>query len=377
MRTVSHILLTDKGRVVSREQLPPGFLETATQQALKQAGNIQRYAQTIGEQRIFYVIHRVNMRGRSGYLLSYMWDSYRREMVRILFQRLVLYILPAMLLIWIPSLWLAKYLSRPLVSMEKHVKRIAEKDWYEPVRLDRKDEIGQLARSIESMRKQLIRKDEAQQALLQNVSHDLKTPVMVIRSYAQSIGDGIFPKGDLPATIKVIDEESARLEKRIANLLYLTKLEYLSSRKPVREPIDLKEKVETTVDRLRLRRPELEWSFNLIPAEIKGDPEQWDVALENLYTNQLRYAAKQIGTSISRQSQDGKSYYIMRIWNDGPPIEQKVINNLFREFQKGSQGEFGLGLVIVHRIISLHRAEIWAENEDGGVSFYIRIPADD
>lgn len=66
------------------------------------------------------------------------------------------------------------------------------------------------------MRKRLVSKDEAQQTLLQNISHDLKTPVMVIQSYAQSIQDGIYPKGDLSQTVKVIEDESKNLEKKSA-----------------------------------------------------------------------------------------------------------------------------------------------------------------
>ncbi|MCG6197942.1 sensor histidine kinase, partial [Anoxybacillus sp. LAT_38] len=75
------------------------------------------------------------------------------------------------------------------------------------------DEIGRLARSIERMRERLVRQDEAQQAFLQDVSHELKTPVMVIRSYAQSILDGIYPRGDLQGSVQVIDSEAERLEK--------------------------------------------------------------------------------------------------------------------------------------------------------------------
>ena len=94
----------------------------------------------------------------------------------------------------------------------------------EPIEVDREDEIGKLGKSIEQLRNQLIYQDEMQQSFLQNISHELKTPVMVIRSYSQAIRDGIYPKGDLDCSVKVIDEEAERLEKRIKNLLYITNL---------------------------------------------------------------------------------------------------------------------------------------------------------
>lgn len=80
--------------------------------------------------------------------------------------------------------------------------------------MDRKDEIGKLGHTIEEMRQKLVQKDETERTLLQNISHDLKTPVMVIRGYTQSIKDGIFPKGDLENTVDVIECEALKLEKK-------------------------------------------------------------------------------------------------------------------------------------------------------------------
>lgn len=105
----------------------------------------------------------------------------------------MLVMLAVFILSWIPSLWLSRYLTRPLVEMETNIARLAEREWHRPFVLDRKDEIGKLARSFENMRIRLVKQDEAQQSFLQNISHELKTPVMVIRSYAQSILDGIYP----------------------------------------------------------------------------------------------------------------------------------------------------------------------------------------
>ncbi len=59
---------------------------------------------------------------------------------------------------------------------------------------------------------------------------------MVIRSYSHAIRDGIYPKGgDLDNSVQIIDEEAARLEKRIRNLLYLTKLDYLSNHESLKK----------------------------------------------------------------------------------------------------------------------------------------------
>jgi two-component system sensor histidine kinase CssS len=374
-RAVNHVLLPDRGRTKHENRLPKSFLNKVRSEASQQEKTVEHYSKRIQNQTIFYVIRKENIRGQSIYIVSYMWDSYRNELVRTLFNRIVLILVLVLVISWIPCIWLAKYLSRPLVRMADHVKNIAERDWHEPIRLERKDEIGRLGQSIERMRQRLVRQDEAQQSLLQHISHELKTPVMVIRSYAQSIRDGIYPKGDLSETVKVIEDESERLEKRIQDLLYLTKLDYLSTREPVRETFDLGELIETVMDRLRWHRPDLDWQLDLVPLEIQGDCEQWAVALENLLDNQMRYASKWISISFDPDPSHRESSVVnVRIWNDGPPIEPSLIDSLFHPFHKGNKGKFGLGLAIVQRIAALHQAKVWASNEEDGAAFYIQIP---
>ena len=157
-----------------------------------------------------------------------MWDTYRNSLLKALLQKLMVITFVAVVISIIVALTLAKYITSPLIKLEKNVKKIAEKQWDEAIIFDRQDEIGSLAKSIEYMRKELIKRDESEQWMLQNISHELKTPVMVIRSYSEAVGDGIFPKGDLKSSMRIISSEAERLEKRIKDLLYLSKLEYLS-----------------------------------------------------------------------------------------------------------------------------------------------------
>ncbi|HFL3828638.1 TPA: sensor histidine kinase, partial [Clostridioides difficile] len=106
------------------------------------------------------------------------------------------------------------------------------------------------------------------------------------------------------------------------------------------------------------------------PININGDIEQWRVVLENLLDNQIRYANNEICISLILKNNKA----LLKIWNDGPSIESETMNSLFNKFNKGYKGEFGLGLVIVYRIVSLHDGKVWVENEEKGVSFYIEIP---
>lgn len=374
IRTVRHALITEQGLLVPTLQaMPAEFRQQLVAQAALQTEPVQRYVRQLNGGTMYYIIRIETFGGNKLYVLSYMWDAYRNKLVRELSSRLLLIMGLIMLFSWIPALALAKYLSRPLVKLEGHMKRIAGRKWTEPVDVDRKDEIGRLAQSIEETRQQLVRRDEAQQTLLQHISHELKTPVMVIRSYAQSIQDGLFPKDDLRQSVEVIDQEAERLEKRIRSLLYLTKLDYLATHsKPAQEPVALEKLAEEAVSRLRWRRPELIWDVRLAPLVIRGDRDQWTVALENLLDNQIRYAKSAVSVTIEA-SEEGDGRGTITIVNDGPPIDEQTLAGLFEPFRKGRKGEFGLGLAIVQRIAALHGASVNAANTEKGVEFRIRI----
>jgi two-component system sensor histidine kinase CssS len=370
-RTVSHIVLPiHRPFFLYANELPPEFIKETQSLAANQAKSVERYENNLNNQTLFYVIRKLTINGEQSYLLSYSWDSYRNDLVYTLFRQLMIVMVIVFLFSWIPSIWLARYLSKPLVTLEKHVKNISEQEWHEPVEVDRNDEIGKLGHTIEKMRQHLVRKDEAQQTLLQNISHDLKTPVMVIRGYAQSVNDGIFPKGDLTSTMDVIEEESQKLEKKIKDLLYLTKLDFLSTRKPTKAVFRLDQLVGDEIDRIKWAKPELDWQLHLSEATILGDTEQWEKLIENLLENSIRYAIHVISISIIKTNQE----ILLRVWNDGPQIDEGIKDQLFEPFHKGHKGEFGIGLSIVKRIADLHDSEVWTSNEDNGVAFYTRIP---
>ncbi|MCK9444417.1 MAG: HAMP domain-containing histidine kinase [Tissierellaceae bacterium] len=369
IRTVKHFILYDSNKIVLESNLPLDFLKQVKGDALIQKDISQEYRGNIHGEKVFYVISKGKVLGFDAFLVSYMGDSYREDLVQTLFSKLLSMVIIVLLFSWIPALLLSKYLSRPLVDLEKRVERLANNYWNEAIDLNRRDEIGKLGASVEHLRKQLIRQDQAEQSFLQHVSHELKTPVMVIQSFAEAIKDGIYPKGNLELSIDVISEETSRLEKKIKDLLYLTKLNYLCNHNLKKREFSLKGLIEKVVDRFTLRRAELNWSLDLLPIIIEGDEEKWRVVIENLLDNQIRYANSQISLSMK----DEGKIVTLKIWNDGPPIEEGLITDMFQEFNKGYKGEFGLGLAIVNTILKAHGSKIYAKNENEGVSFIIKI----
>ena len=368
IRLVNHMIVYENNKIGIKNPIPKEFLNKIKEDISSQEDIIQRYKYSFEDKNIFYIISKGSPIDDYNYLISYIGDSYREDLVYTLFRKLIKIMLIIFVLSWIPALLLAKYLSRPLVDLEKKVEKLSSRDWQEPMHIDRNDEIGRLGSSIEDLRTQLIRQDKLERDFLQNISHDLKTPVMVIRSFLQAIKDGIFPKGDLSSSLDLIDEEAERLEKKIKDLLYFSKLEYLRYEKNNFIKFSLENLVKENVNKFNFNE-NVNFQLNLQSLDIYGDREKWSIVIENILDNALRYAKEIIKIDLIQEN----NKILLKIANDGPNIEEETFNNLFKQYNTGDKGEFGLGLAIVDRIVKLHNSKIYAQNLENGVVFVIEI----
>nr|WP_272507441.1 HAMP domain-containing sensor histidine kinase [Clostridium aestuarii] len=265
------------------------------------------------------------------------------------------------------AFYLSRYLTRPLVELENHVANISNRELNIPIKMRREDEIGFLANSIEKMRKELLKYDEDQKFKLHAVSHELKTPIMVIKSYLDAAKRGLYPKGTLDASLEVIDEECNRLEKLVYNLLYMQRLDYLDSEIKNREKVNLKEIVQGVIKNYSLQLKQLDIKLNLDDVVIYSNYNQLKVIVENILDNQIRYAKTLIKISLT---EDIEKIYL-NFFNDGESIEK--IEDIFKLFKKGKKGQSGIGLYIVNRILKIYDGKIYARNVENGVWFQIEI----
>lgn len=108
---------------------------------------------------------------------------------------------------------IANSIAKPLKQLEAYTKKIANKEWDNDLEIKSQDEIGRLAIAMNEMKQALKQADEEERKFLQSISHDLKTPVMVIMSYAQAIMDGMYVDST-ENTALIIKNEAMRLEKK-------------------------------------------------------------------------------------------------------------------------------------------------------------------
>ncbi len=347
-------------------------IQSIRENAEKQTSSSERYETLLSGRSLFYVIRNEEISGRDVTMISYMWDTYMNTLSSTLFSRLLLVMAIMTVVSLVFIIVFSRYLTKPLKKLSEDVRMISKRNWDRPISLNRSDEIGELADSIENMRKSLSEQDREQQSMLQFISHELKTPVMVIRSYAQAIKDGIYPAGDLDSAIDVIDKEIQRMDLRVKDLLFITRLEYLSRHDLEKEEINLSELLEDTVGRFSFQRDDIDWNLNLKDFKTEVNEEQLAIAIENILSNQIRYAKSRI--EVTMEVNEREESLLIRFANDGEKVAETKLEELFKPFNKGVGGENGLGLSITRRIIELHGGAISIVNEGEFVATIVTLP---
>lgn len=312
-----------------------------------------------GKRTIYFQIKKVD---DDTYLVSLLYSDYSKELMNN-FKQQIIYIfygafllLAIILFIWVTSL------IKPLKAIKKYIDDIKE-DKQSSINIDRKDEIGILSSSLVEMKEELDKQNQIKEEMIHNISHDLKTPISIIQSYAQSIKDDVYPYGDKDASLDVIIENSNRLEKKVRSLLYLNRLDYLSGQ--VNDDVcHMKPLIEHIILQLNNVHDHISIISDLDDVIFVGKEEHWRICIENIIDNASRYVKNVIKITLRDQ--------VLEIYNDGEPIDVKDAKLLFQLYETGNKGQFGLGLSIVYKTVTMYGYHVEAINKDGGVSFVIK-----
>ena len=359
---VSHLFvkkgeyMTFVGQYLNRQPL----MELYNQRILPNGTNIES-SFLLGNNRVYYKSKELP---NEVVIVSFMNDTYRNDIVATLFDTisnmaaLVVGTIYLLLILWV------SFLLRPLNQIRTYIERIRNGEDAK-LNIDRNDEIGEVAFALVNMRNELMHQDEVKEEMIHNISHDLKTPIATIKSYGESIKDGIYPYETLEKSVDVIIDNADRLEKKVHSLLVLNRLDYLlSSTEQEWKDIDMKSLVELVVLSLSVVRPELEIKVEMEPAIFRGEEESWRILIENLLDNAIRYAKSEIVITLK----EGQ----FSVYNDGASISQDTMNKMFKPYQKGSKGKFGLGLSICNKVVNAYGYSIEAQNMEFGVTFRVK-----
>ena len=210
---------------------------------------------------------------------------------------------------------------------------------------------------------------ESQKWFFQNVSHELKTPMMAVQGCAEGIHTGVL---DPVGASGIILEETEQMSDLVEELLALSRLESGQANAEfhsmdVRELLyDCLRSTEQLAEQKNLR---ISLRFDETPVLVNCDEVQLRRAFTNIITNALRYAKDEI--QIECKADRGKA--VVRIRDDGEGIEPKLLPHIFDRFFSTRKGGAGIGLSLAKEIVTLHKGTISASN-DGGAVFEISLP---
>lgn len=299
------------------------------------------------------------------YRATLRWEPIDNSLKEQLYIQLGIGLLITMLAMLVGFFFLSSYITSPLIQLSRSVKRISTRKFDTPITINRNDEIGFLANTVEEMRKELLSYDEHQKLKMHSISHELKTPIMIIQGHIDALKRGLYLDGTPESSIKVIDEESKRLQKLVSNLLYIQRLDYFDTEFKHKEKVNIREIIEEVIDNMTIKLSNINTELNLNNVSIFADYKQMKVIIENILSNQIRYAERVIRISLRKN----KNKAILEFYNDGEHLKDE--SNIFNIFKKGEKGQSGLGLYIVKRLVDIHDGDIKANNEEVGVTFKI------
>lgn len=255
-------------------------------------------------------------------------------------------------------------------SLVNRIKKLKEKidnlnndNYNHKIKYDYEDEISTLEVALEKMRVYLKEEEEYKNQMYQNISHDFKTPITVMKSYIEAFEDGVITDKE---AVKVSKEQLSKLEGKVHSLLYLNKLNYFKDKKDIiKERYDVSKVVFDSVDKFSLVRNDVKFTLDIDEKNtiFKGSSEMWEAIIDNILNNFIRYANKEIKITIKNNK--------IILFNDGPNIDKDVLNNIFSPFEKGVNGVFGLGLSIVKKTLTFLNYDINIQNTKNGVKFII------
>lgn len=271
---------------------------------------------------------------------------------------------------------LARHVTSPIRNMQKTVERFGDGDFTARVNSRRADELGQLGRTFDRMAERIDNLLKAQRRLLQDISHELRSPLARLGVAVELARGG----ADLDSSLNRIEREGTRLNTLVGELIQVTRGEG-DPQGLATEQIRLDELVETIVDDTRIEAEKRHVILNASVSKVtmEGNPELLRRAIENLVRNAIRYSPEQTTVDVSL-SKVG-SVYRVSVRDHGAGVPEESLSSIFDPFYRvekdrgRTSGGVGLGLAIAKRAVELHRGTMRAQNVKPGLRVEIDLPA--
>lgn len=276
------------------------------------------------------------------------------------------------------AFFISKRFSKPIGELSEQAENLGEETFDGRFQRGFCSEIDDLEDTLINTDSKLKEAKTYQQELLANVSHDLRTPLTMIRGYAESIEDYGDDEAQRIADSRIIMKETDRLNALVNEILEYSELQAAGA-KAAFEPVDMSGLVNGIIRQFeplfQADGGEIETSITdgLI---VNGNRRQLERVVYNLIDNAIRHTgeSQKIDVSLTRENEHIK--LTVRDYGDGIPAEQlpHIWERYYTYRQRNKQGVSGLGLAIVKQIVTIHGGECGAESKVGsGSEFWVKF----
>ena len=279
------------------------------------------------------------------------------------------------------SLFLSDKISQPIIEITKKSKELANGNFNVKFPKNGIVEIDELANTLDYLESEVSKTDQYRRDLMANVSHDLKTPLTMIKAYAEMIRDISYKKKDqMDEHLNIIISETDRLNVLVGDILNLSKLQANADILNIEE-YNLRTELDSLIDKYEIIK-ETEDYHIIVEAPkkimVKADKNKINQVLYNLVNNALNYTGedKKVVIKVTEE----KRKYLIEVIDSGKGIAPEEIESIWDRYYKQEKNHkrniigTGLGLSIVKNILVNHKFEYGVKSNKGkGTIFYFKI----
>ena len=290
-------------------------------------------------------------------------------------------LLAASIIILIPTVLagniLSRFLLNPITELIRTMKENTKQGKWQKIEVDSrsKDELYEMEKTFNEMIDRLRENFEKQEVFVSDASHELKTPISIVKSYSQLLKRRGQENPELiEESIEAIDSEADRMQKLVEQLLALAK----NKNEAVAKDVDMTSLVDETVQIFRgAYKREIIFQNTGDPIVVEGNPDQLEQIIYILVDNALKYSEDQVNVSLTSHGEWMKLH--VTDYGQGIPEEeqQRIFDRFYRIDKARSRetGGTGLGLAIAKAISSMHNGELDVKSEIGkGSTFSFILP---
>lgn len=270
------------------------------------------------------------------------------------------------------------WLMRGIGGLNRYAQAVSAGEPVPPPK-PRRDEIGDLGRALETMRRKLEGKAYVEQ-YVQSLTHEMKSPLAAIRGAAELLQEPL-PEAERLRFVRNIEQQSQRMTETIDQLLRLAEVEqygWLQRRASVDLAALCRQLVDASASRLQFAGVVLQLALPGESPVVEGDSYLLRQALSNLLDNAIAFAP--VGSAITLTLEKDRGRWQLRLADEGPGVPDYALPRVFERFYSlarplSGQRSSGLGLPFVQEVARLHGGDVCLQNRaEGGALATLSLP---